>query len=345
MEPGCSRGGRRARPHDTRRVPPVPGSAFLIVIPIITLRPLTAVVVVALLAAVAGCGGDGSADARPHVVVTTPVLGSLVREVVGDDARVTVVMPNGADPHGFQPSAKDVEAIAEADLVVENGLGLEEGLEDPLQQARDDGVPFFTATDHVRVREASGLEAEGAEEGDHEHGAGDPHIWMDPIAMRGVVRALAPALRRDVGIDVTARAGAVERELTALDGDVRRILAPIPAAHRTLVTGHESMGYFADRYGLRAIGAVVPSLSSQAQASARSLAELGDAVRAAGVPAVFTEIGTPEDVAEAVADETGARLVEVGTHTLPDDGSYATFMRGAARAVAGGLGGEARGAR
>ena len=83
------------------------------------------------------------------------MLGSLVQDLVGDRGRVTVVMPNGADPHGFQPSARDVEAIAHADLVVENGLDLEEGMQDVLDRARDDGVPVFTASDHVRVRTAS----------------------------------------------------------------------------------------------------------------------------------------------------------------------------------------------
>jgi zinc/manganese transport system substrate-binding protein len=290
--------------------------------------------VAALVVSGAACGSGDAADARPRVAVTTPILGALVTELAGDDARVTVLMPNGADPHGFQPSAKDVEAIAEADLVVENGLGLEEGLEDPLAEARDDGVPFFTATDHVRVREVAGHDGD-----DHGHGVGDPHVWMDPLAMRGVAQALGTALRRELGIDAAPRASDLAGRLGAVDDEVREILAPIPPGRRTLVTGHESMGHFADRYGFEVVGAVIPSLSSQAQASAETLSALEEGVRAAGAPAVFSEIGTPDDVAEAVADETGARLVEVGTHTLPDDGSYLTFIRDAARAVADGLSG------
>lgn len=286
------------------------------------------VAVLGLPLAAAGCGSDEAADGRPTVVVTTPVLGAVVERVVGDAARVDVVMPNGIDPHDFQPSAKDVEAISRADLVVENGLDLEEGLEDALDRARDDGVPVFTAADHVDLREATGGDA---------HSGDDPHIWMDPLAMRDVAAALGPVLRADLGLDVGAAAARAQDELTALDGEVREIVASIPPAGRKLVTGHESMGYFADRYGFELVGAIIPSLSSQAQASAAALAELRDQVRATGVPVIFTEIGTPEGVAQAIADETGARVVDVATHTLPDDGSYATFIREAAEAVRGGL--------
>ncbi len=295
---------------------------------------LVALACAALIAASVACGSDeDAADDRPTVVVTTPVLGSLVQDLVGDRARVSVIMPNGADPHGFQPSARDVEALADADLVVENGLDLEEGMHDVLDQARDEGTPFFTASDHVHVRTAS--ESEASDEG---HGAEDPHIWMDPIAMRAVALALAPALD-ELGLDADAAAERLAGRLDELDVEVRRTLDAVPADQRKLVTGHESMGYFADRYGFELSGAIIPSLSSQAQASAQALAELRDKVRAAGVPTIFTELGTPDDLAEAIGDETGARVLQIATHTLPDDGSYFTFMRQAAQTVVEGLGG------
>jgi zinc/manganese transport system substrate-binding protein len=298
------------------------------------------------LALLAGCGSDDSADGRPTIAVTTTIMGSLVRDLVGDAAEVRVIMPNGADPHEYQPSAKDAEAIASADLVVENGLGLEEGLEDALASARDDGVPVVTATDYVTLREVGEDEArdehDGApEEAAGEHGSEDPHIWMDPLAMRDVMTALAPAVRTELGIDVSARAADLDARLQTLNAELEDSLAVIPQGRRKLVTGHESMGYFADRYGFELTGALVPSLSSQAQVSASDLSALRDQVRAEGVPAIFNEIGTPDGVAEAVADETGARVVEVPTHTLPDDGSYFTFMREAAAAVSDGLGAPA----
>ncbi len=290
-------------------------------------RRWIAIAVVALLAGMApllaACGGDDAAGGRGQVVVTTTVLGSVVTELVGDAADVHVLMPNGADPHEFQPSAKDVERLANADLVVENGLKLEEGLEDALGQARDDGTPIFTATDHVK------LLAFGADDAEEiaEHGPDDPHIWTDPLAMRDVVRALVPELRGALGIDVAARGRSLETRLEALSSDIAAEVARIPPERRKLVTGHESLGYFADRYGFRLVGAVLPSLSSQAQVSSSQLATLADQVRDEDVSVIFNEIGTPPGVADAVADETGARVVELATHTLPDDGSYVTFMR------------------
>jgi zinc/manganese transport system substrate-binding protein len=160
---------------------------------------------------------------------------------------------------------------------------------------------------------------------------------MSPVAMAGVVEALAPVVRDELGLDLAGRGRALMARLNGLDAEIAAQVARIPPARRKLVTGHESMGYFADRYGFELVGAIIPSLSSQAQASAEALAELRDAVRAAGVPVIFNEIGTPDGVADAIAEETGARVVEIGTHTLPDDGSYATFMRETAVAVAGGL--------
>ena len=118
-------------------------------------RALLALTCLGALAASAG-GALGQSPDRPHVVATTPVLGAIVGEMVGDAARVTVVMPNGADPHEFQPSAREVAELSGADLVVANGLGLEEGLEDALRQARDDGTPVVEATDLVRLRKSCG---------------------------------------------------------------------------------------------------------------------------------------------------------------------------------------------
>ena len=300
-------------------------------------RRWTAIALVTLLAGLtpllAACGDDGGSGGRGEVVVTTTVLGSIVREIVGDAADVHVLMPNGADPHEFQPSAKDAERLANADLVVENGLKLEEGLEDALGQARDDGTPIFTATDHVK------LLAFGADDAEEiaEHGPNDPHIWTDPLTMRAVLRALVPELRDELGIDVAARGGSLESRLEALDADIEAEVETLPAGRRKLVTGHESMGYFADRYGFRLVGAVLPSLSSQAQVSSGELATLRDQVRAEDVPVIFNEIGTPPGVAQAVADETGAHVVELSTHTLPDDGSYFTFMTGLADGIVEGL--------
>jgi zinc/manganese transport system substrate-binding protein len=301
----------------------------------------------ALLAAVAataiatGCGSDdASSGDRPEIVVTTTMLGAVVQDLVGDAAEVQVLMPDGVDPHDFQPSARDAAALGEADLVVQNGLDLEEGLEDAIGTAEGDGVAVFSATDHVTLREfgeGERSDEEHAGEGEAEHGPEDPHIWMDPIAMRDVALALAPVLSRDLGLDVTDRSADLDARLEALDAEIRESLSVIPEARRKLVTGHESMGYFADRYDFTLIGALIPSLSSQSQVSASNLADLRAVIEREDVPAIFNETGTPEGVADAIGDQTGARVVEISSHTLPDDGSYFTFMRDVAAAVEDGL--------
>lgn len=313
-----------------------------------TLRPVAAIaVVLLLLAGLAAWGGGGASgssgpEGAPRIVVTTAVLGAVVRDVVGDRARVEVLMPNGVDPHDFQPSARDAERLAGADLVVENGLDLEEGLHEALDRAGEAGVPRFAVTDHVPLREVGGPEhADGDGYGDeHGHGAEDPHVWLDPVRMARVATALAPVVARATGVDVADRAAAERTRLLALDRDLRAEAATVPPTRRRLVTGHESMGYFAERYGFTLAGAIVPSLSSQAEPSAGRLADLVALVRAEGVPAVFSEIGTPPSVARALADDAGVRVVEVASHTLPSDGEYTTFMRDVMAAVAGGLRGE-----
>lgn len=272
----------------------------------------------------AGCAdGSASHDDRPHIVVTHAILGSVVEDLAGDAADVRVAMPNGVDPHDFQPSAKDIAQIQNADLVVANGLGLEESLDDALQQAREAGIPVLQAADAVTVRRVGG--------------APDPHFWTDPSQMREVAAALAPAIEKALDVDLTAPAAATDRRLAALDAELEGLLGAIPAARRKLVTGHESMGYFARRYGFTLVGAVIPGLSSQAQVSASQLADLRAAVTREGVDVVFAEMGTPRQVADAIAAETSARVVELPAHALPEGASYEDLMRQTARTVAGAL--------
>lgn len=317
---------------------------------------VAAVAIGAALLLISGTSGQASAASeppheQPTVVVTTSILGAVVSDLLGDRARVAVLMGNGVDPHDWAPSAQDLESIYRADLVVANGLDLEEGLHDALTTARADGVLVFEATDHITVRSvaetADDHEDEGhaqdtaaapsddapAEDGDHAHGAADPHFWVDPVSMRGVVEALGPVLG-ELGIDVGDRQADLVARLTSLDAEVRDILSAVPPDARRLVTGHESMGYFADRYDFQMVGTVIPGLSTQGEVSARAMADLAAAIREAGVSVIFAEVGTPQAVTEAIAGETGARVVELPTHLLPEDGSYLTFISGIAAAVA-----------
>ncbi len=298
---------------------------------------LRAIAVAGVAVLAAACTGGSASPSGPatgkSIVVTYSVLGAVVKDLVGDAASVTVLMPNGSDPHDWAPSAKDIETMTKANLLVENGLNLEGGMGDAFTQAEKAGVKRFIASDHITVRHV------GAGEGidtsaDQTVGAPDPHLWMDPLTMKDVVAALATQLKTDFGIDVSARATDLEARLTTLNDQLATILNTVPDAQRSLVTGHESLGYFAQRYGYKLVGAIIPSLSSQAESSASNLAALEAKVKAAGVKAVFTELGTDPSVAQAVGSDTGARVVQLTTHALPPDGSYFTFLTNIANLVA-----------
>jgi zinc/manganese transport system substrate-binding protein len=148
-----------------------------------------------------------------------------------------------------------------------------------------------------------------------------------------VARALVPALEQ-IGVAVGDRSVAVAAGLEALDTEAHDILEVVPPDAPKLVSGHESLGYFADRYGFEFVGAVVPGLSSQGEASAGELADLIETIRREQVPAIFAELGTPASIVETVAAETGAKVVELPTEQLIADGSYETLIRTIATRIA-----------
>ena len=276
-------------------------------------------------------------SSQKTIVVTYSILGSVVKDLVGDKALVIVSMPNGQDPHEWEPSAKDIETLTKADLIVQNGLGLEGGMEKALAQAKEGGVRFFTASDHIMVRHVG--EGEGIPSGDPDQavGAEDPHLWTDPLLMKSIVDALAAQVKTDLGIDLSERAKDLDARLDSLDKEVVDIVNTLPENNRKLVTGHESMGYFAERYGFKLVGAIIPSITSQAEVSASDLAEVKKLITDNQVKAIFTELGTPAAVSDAIGKETGVKVVELTTHGLPEDGSYFTFMRNLAKVIVDGL--------
>jgi len=214
------------------------------------------------------------------VVVTTEVLGSVVSQLVGDAGDVSVIMPSGANPHSYEPSARDAERMLNADVLVSNGLDLEEALVAVLESAGSEGVTWFQAADHIAALD---LEEGDHDEVDdeietHDHDAEDPHIWTDPLVMRDVVTALQPVLAQ-AGIDVTSGADMLIADLELLDAEADEVLSAVPGEDRKLVTGHRSLGYFADRYGFELIGTVIPSLSTSGEPTAREMAQLIDDIK------------------------------------------------------------------
>ncbi len=298
---------------------------------------LTITLLVAIMVSSLGCSQASTGSKPKSIVVTYSILGSIVKELVGDKATVIVPMPNGQDPHDWEPSAKDIETLNKADLVVQNGLGLEGGMDKTLDQAEKAGVKFFTASDHIKVRKVGPGEGIPSGDPDQAVGADDPHTWTDPMVMKTIATALTAQLKTDLSIDVSDRAQDLGTRLDALDKEIAATVAAVPEANRRLVTGHESLGYFAQRYSLKLVGAIIPSITSQAEVSASDLADLKKLIQENEVKAIFTELGTPPAVAQAIGKETGVKVVDLATHKLPEDGSYFTFMRNLTKVVADNL--------
>lgn len=287
-----------------------------------------------------GCGeSSGSTDDVPTVVVTYSALESVVAGIVGDLARVVVLIPNGADPHDFEPSAKDLETMSNAAIVVANGLDLEAGLVDALDQTEASGIPVFHIADHVTLRKGAGDDHSHSDESDHEdehdHGADDPHIWLDPLTLAEAVPALAQEIGGRIGSDLTVAGTEVAKSLGVLSADIDVRIKSLASC--VVVTGHDSLGYFGARYGCEVVGSIIPSFSTAAEATAKDLAELKKLAQAEGVKAIFTELGTPADVADQLAREVGVDVIELATHVVPDGGGYDEMMIALTDSIVAGL--------
>jgi ABC-type Zn uptake system ZnuABC Zn-binding protein ZnuA len=271
---------------------------------------LPVVLLVLSLAPVAACGGGeeqaaGGGDAV-RVVATTGQAADFARAVAGDRAEVTGLLPPNADPHEFEIRPDDVKQLGDAELVVRSGGDLDEWLAGAIESSGADAT-VLTLADHVELD------------------PDDPHWWQDPRNAVTAVAALRDAL---AGVDPAGaeayRRGAAEytKRLQRLDRAVADCIGKVPADERTLVTTHDSLGYYARRYGIRVVGAVIPSRSTAAQPSAGEISELVETIRREGVKAIFAESSVKPDVEEAIARESGARVGrELWADTLGPEGS------------------------
>lgn len=258
------------------------------------------------------------------ILVAESFLADIVQNVAGSQARVETLVPPGSDPHSFQATPQDVARIENADLFVINGGGLEEWLA-PLM---GDGfnTPVVTASEGIVpvVRAQANSEAHGLEEG-------DPHFWLDPTNVVKYVQNIQAALTKaDPAGEAAYAANASEyiQELDDLDQWIMEQAANIPPANRILVTNHESLGYYADRYGFTVAGAVIPSVSSSATTSAADLSALVNTIEKYGIKAIFIETGANSNLATQIARETGIVVVDdIYTHSLTGpDGNAPTYL-------------------
>ena len=298
------------------------------------------VIIAALVSAatlLGACSSPDGGDGRPTIVATTTILGDLVREIVGDTARVETLMPPGADPHDYEPSAAQAAKMRRAALIVENGLGLEQRLQPAIDAAARDGVPVLVVGDHVDPVPLS-----------DDPDVIDPHVWLDPERMSLAADVVEAEVLRVVGPDadasaIRANADRYRRAAVTADAEVRQLLASIPAPDRILITNHDALGYFARRYGLRVEDVVIPGGSSLAEPSAADIARLVATIRESGVRAIFSESTTSSRLPESIAREAGGnvRIVELNTDTLgrpgQSDSTYAGLLTELARRIADGL--------
>jgi len=315
----------------------------------LTLRRPHALLAAGLTAAVlaaAGCGSDddagvttgGAGDAGSvNVVATTTVVGDLAREVGGDAVQVDQLLQPNSDPHDYEPRPDDVVATSKAGIVFASGDGLDGWIEDVVKQSAGNPTLVDLAAQLPVQRDGEEEEHDHSDDA-HDHGATDPHWWHDPTNVERAVEEVRDALTEvnPAGrASYAANAAAYLKKVRALDAGIRRCFAAVPADQRKLVTDHDALGYFADHYDVQVVGAVIPSLSTQAQPSAGAVAELAKTIRREGVRAVFPESGSSRKLPEALAKETGVTAAyHLYGDALGPEGSGADTYLGMERANA-----------
>jgi len=303
--------------------------------------------------------GENQSPMAPSVVVTTTILGSVVGDILtcamGDDSSMTVLMPLGADPHDFQASSAQVAMMAESQLVVANGEGLEEGVLDAIDGVEADGVtvlrvaslvgplPFGDALaggegdshSHDDEHDSHAEEEQDSDDEDHaehEHGEFDPHFWFDMERMALAAELIGEALAAGVDETMASCGTEIAAEIRSVDEQVSAILASVPEDQRVLVTDHDALGYLAERYDYDVVGVVIPGGSTMGDPNSRELAELVSTIEDQQVRALFGDAAVSPDLLLTLSEEVGGAIevVElfVGSLGGPDSGaeSYLEMM-------------------
>ena len=258
-----------------------------------TVRPLAAAILLALVAA--ACTTTEIPHAQPGrvtVVATTTQMQDLVRNVGGRDVHMVGILKPNVDPHDFEPTPSTAIALSGAKLVVESGAGLDRWTAGLVSNSVP-GTPIWVASAGLPLRDD------------------DPHWWLDPTLFERSAARLGDRLAHldpAHAAGYRARARAYVRQIEAADAANRQLIATVPPAERLLVTNHDAFGYFAARYGIRVVGSVIPSLSTEAQASASEIAHLIDRIRGEHVRAIFTESSLSPKLEQQIASEAGVKV-------------------------------------
>ena len=292
------------------------------------LPPLLAVMA---LQAQASTGAADQANPQPlPVVASFSVLGDVVAQVGGDRIALNVIVAPGSDAHVVQPTPAQARQVAAARVVVSHGLGLEGWLPRLEKAAGFRGKALRVAQGLPALKPAAG-KAHG--HGHHHHHDVDPHTWQDVARVRLWLPRIADAL---CGADAAgcdgyrARAAAYDRRLEALDAEIRQAWAAVPEPERKVITSHDAFGYYAAAYGVRFLAP--QGVSTEAQPSAKGVAQLVRQIKAERIRALFVESIADPRLIEQIGRETGVRPAgRLYSDSLsPADGpaaSYEAMMR------------------
>ncbi|MCK5794734.1 MAG: zinc ABC transporter substrate-binding protein [Anaerolineales bacterium] len=290
---------------------------------------------------VSACGSPTNGNQIPvegktRVVVTTTFVGDVVKNIAGDRVDISALLTAGQNPHSYQPAPMDMVAVSGADLILVNGFGLEDFLDD-LLSGTDTQAEVVVVSEGITPRMM-----EGHNEVDDDHSSEDsmeavmgqdPHVWFDPNNVLIWAKNITSALAEQDPVNKAfyqANYDAYQEQLLELDVWIREQIEIIPKGQRELVTDHYTLGYFAQEYGLIQIGAVIPALTTEAETSGMELAELIDIINVHQTKAVFVGVDFDPSLAQRVADETGVELVPLYFGSLSDGepaGTYLSFMR------------------
>lgn len=277
-----------------------------------------AALIVALVAACGDGGNDG--EARLRVVATTTQIADLARQIAGERAEVLSLLPANADAHDFEPTPRDVERVSDADLILRHGLGLDDWIVTLIAESGSDAASV-TVTEGITPLISDGKP--------------DPHVWLDVAHAKVMVERIEEALvaADEEGAETyRANAARYQQELDELDRWIRQQIDTIPEANRGIVTTHDAIRYYVEAYGLRWVGAIIPSLDTQAQPTAQATAALVDRIRAEGVRAIFAEASLNPDLARQLASEAGVTVVDdLYIDSLGPEGSGAETYTGMMR--------------
>ena len=287
----------------------------------------TILVLIWLLYFTASCTPTPStlAPTKPLIIATHSILADIASQVSGDNFQVESVVPDGVDSHSYQPTPKDIARILSADVLIINGFGMEPFLTPILKEIQEKPL-IIIATDGMTPRYASSPNDSSANP--------DPHFWMDPLLVQIYVGNLDAGFSKvapERSYEFHQNAQVVDRKLTELDTWITAQIENIPPQKRTLITNHETLGYFAVRYGFELAGTVLEGTSSESSASSKHVSELIDLIKRKGVPVIFIEPTDDAKIADEIALETKVKI-EKGllTHSVTLDGTslgYFGMMR------------------